>query len=162
MVQEFIQSALQEKFAEPEYAHLFLVEIEVLPTRIVHVFVDGDQGIGLDECVRISRYLEAKLDESALLGDDYTLEVSSPGVGSPMRLWRQFPKNIGRELSVKLKDEAKHAKGILKEVREDSLLLEYEEKIPVEGKKRAKKKIQIQTQVAKDAIEFATVKISFR
>lgn len=161
-VTEKLQELLTEKFAEPEFAHLFVTEIQTLPQGIVHIFMDSDTGVSLDHCVVISRFLEEKLDENGWLGDDYTLEVSSPGIDTPLRDRRQYPKNIGREVSVKTKDDYKNVKGTLKTVSDNGVMVEYEERIPIEGKPKAKKRITVQKELAWDNIEYTTVKISFK
>ena len=85
------------------------------------VLVDGDQGIGIDDCAAISRHLSKSLDDSAFIDDNYTLEVSTPGIDHPLKLKRQYTKNIGRNLTVKLQDRI--VEGKLSGVDDDKIEL---------------------------------------
>jgi ribosome maturation factor RimP len=91
MVESFLQGT--EKF---------LVEVLVKPGNRVYVFIDGDHGVTIDDCVRVSRMLENALDRET---EDFELNVSSAGADQPLRNPRQYPKNIGRSLHIKLADE---------------------------------------------------------
>jgi ribosome maturation factor RimP len=74
--------------------HLFLVDVKVLPGNKIEVFVDGDNGMGINECVEISRHIEGSLDRES---EDFSLVVSSPDATKPIKLGRQYLKHIGRE-----------------------------------------------------------------
>ncbi|MEM7297528.1 MAG: hypothetical protein AAF391_04595, partial [Bacteroidota bacterium] len=104
---------------------LFMVDVKVKGNegnQKVLVFVDGDNGISIDECGRISRYLGAELEETDLFSGKYTLEVSSPGLDFPLSLLRQYVKNIGRELSVET-NEGEKVEGKLKQVDNENIIL---------------------------------------
>ena len=128
---------LLELLAEPEYAHAFPVEINVLPGNRVEVFVDSDTGVDFALCRRVSRHLEAHLDETLLLGERYTLEVSSPGVSRPLQLPRQFGKHVGRTLRVKLDDE-RAVEGELVAADDEAITLREERVVRDERGKRRK------------------------
>lgn len=84
----------------------FLVEVQVVMMRNlpkIKVLIDSDAGISIDECGVLSRHFSKMVDES-LFTDDYELEVSSPGIGSPLVLERQYIKNIGKHLKVTARD----------------------------------------------------------
>ncbi|HET9486790.1 MAG TPA: ribosome maturation factor RimP [Chryseosolibacter sp.] len=106
----------------------FVVEALVLGKKIpkrVLITIDGDQGITIDDCADLSRKLSKEFDEHAFFGEEnYMLEVSTPGIDQPLKLKRQYYKNIGRSLRVKLQEST--AEGRLKEVREDQIILEQE------------------------------------
>jgi ribosome maturation factor RimP len=119
-----------------EHENLYLIEVKVLPGFKVQVFVDGDENITINQCASISRQLEAYLDEGDLVPDNYTLEVSSPGMTSPLLLPRQYKKRLGRTLEVTTGNGEKIL-GVLKEITEDGILLEDE--APVLSKTAAKK-----------------------
>lgn len=107
-----------------EDSTLFLVDLKIKPTNNVKVFIDGDNGVSIDVISKINRALYKKLEESALFpNDDFSLEVSSPGVDTPLKLYRQYPKNIGRNVKVTLVDDNVVA-GILKDVNEQEILVE--------------------------------------
>jgi ribosome maturation factor RimP len=146
--------------AQEGHEHLFLVEIKANKNKTIDVFVDSDAGLLLDEAAKMSRFLESHLDENLWFGDDYTLEVSSPGVGNPLKLKRQYHKNIGREVSVELLDSIKNAKGILQAVEEEAIVLTYTERITIEGTKK-KKNVELEQRVPFANIKKTVVKISF-
>ena len=106
---------------EPEF---FLVEVRIKPTNNVKVFIDGDKGIPVEKLVQLNRALYAQLEASALFPDgDFSLEVSSPGLDEPLKMHRQYLKNIGRKVEVTLLDGA-IKEGTLLAVTEDQLTLE--------------------------------------
>lgn len=157
MVQEKIEALIDEKFQEPEFADCFLIEIKLHSSNKLDVFIDSDSGITFAKCRRISRYLEQYLDEHQWLGEKYVLEVSSPGVDRPLRLLRQYKKNIGRKVEVSLQ-EGKPKEGILKAVNETGLFLE--EKVRVQEGKRKKTLVQ-ETEIPFEDIVKTIVKVSF-
>ncbi len=106
---------------QPQY---FLVEIKIKPTNNVKVFLDGDQGITIEKCISINRPLYKLIEEAKLFpNDDFSLEVSSPGLDEPLKLFRQYVKNVGRPVEVLLKDGQK-VEGKLVEVNESSMVVE--------------------------------------
>ena len=153
-----INDLLDIKFAEEEFADCFLVELKLHANNKLEVFIDSDTGITFDRCRRISRYLEAYLDENVWQGQKYTLDVSSPGVTRPLKFQRQYPKHIGRKLKVKLQ-EGEDLEGLLKEVHPDHITLE-QKIVEKEGKK--KKHLKIDKEVPFSEIEGALVQISFK
>ncbi len=76
---------------------LFLIDLKVGSDRAIKVVLDGDQGVSLKDCVAVSRMIEHNLDREA---EDFLLEVTSIGVGTPLTLARQYVKNVGRKLEV--------------------------------------------------------------
>ncbi len=106
---------------DPEY---FLVEVKIRPTNNIKVFLDGDKGIPIEKCVAYNRQLYKMLEETELFPtDDFSLEVSSPGLDEPLKLIRQYQKNTGRKVEVLLKDGVK-IEGLLKAVSETSVEVE--------------------------------------
>ncbi len=84
-------------------SHLFLVDIEQkIGSKKIIVFLDGDNGVTIDECRMLSKHLSGHLDELEYGDEAYILEVSSPGAENPLKLFRQYQKHIGRELKIKL------------------------------------------------------------
>ena len=125
--------SLVEKNLEEE-GH-FLVDVIISAKRgpkKVLVLIDGDNGITIDHCARLSRTLGQILDEGGMIDDNYVLEVSSPGVDHPITMHRQYRKNVGRDIKVSLKDGSE-ARGKLMEVEESGILLDREIK---KGKKK--------------------------
>lgn len=83
-----------------EEQNLFLVDVKIAGKAKVEVFADGDTGITISQCAEISRALEQHLDGSGLVSDNYTLDVSSPGMDNPLKVPRQYKKRIGRTLHI--------------------------------------------------------------
>jgi ribosome maturation factor RimP len=107
---------------------LFLVDIETkIGSSKISIFIDGDQGVDIPACQKLSRHLSDKLDEQNYGEEPYYLEVSSPGADSPLLKFRQYPKHIGRELFVKLKAETELT-GKLISVTEDTITIALKDK----------------------------------
>lgn len=108
---------------EKDPAH-FLVQVKVKPVNNIKIFVDGDQGVTIDACTRLNRALYKQIEEDGLFpDDDFSLEVSSAGVGEPLLMHRQYIKNIGRTVAV-AQNEGQLTEGELKEVTEEGITLE--------------------------------------
>jgi len=132
----------------------FLVEVRIKPTNNVKVFLDGDQGISIEKCVQVNRALYKQLEESGLFpGDDFSLEVSSPGLDEPLKLLRQYKKNIGRQVEILLQDGVKR-EGRLLEVSEDGIVVE-------ETKGKNKKKEVISHALLFDNIKTTKIQVVF-
>jgi ribosome maturation factor RimP len=152
-VEKRVAALVEEKIADrPE---LFLVEVKMLPNNKLIIHVDGDEGISIQDCVAISRHVGFHLEEENTIEQAYNLEVSSPGVGEPLKLIRQYNKNIGRTVSIKLKEGLKK-EGKLLEVTENNLLIEES------VKEKGKKAVTIQTDVPFNDILETTVLVSFK
>lgn len=111
--------------------------VEVLQSKkggLISVLIDGDEGVNIDECVRVNRYLSKKIDEE--IPDDFgafVVEVSSPGVDRPLKILRQYPQHIGRKLQFTLVDGQEKI-GVLLAVEKE--LITLEEEIKEKGKKK--------------------------
>ena len=113
------------KLLEGHPAH-FLVEVRIKPTNNVKVFIDGDQGVILSELITYNRKLYKELEESGLFPDgDFSLEVSSPGLDEPLKLVRQYKKNVGRYVEVTMSDATKK-EGRLIDTTADGIIIETE------------------------------------
>lgn len=110
----------------------FLVDVLVKPANRIFIFIDGDHGVTISDCAELSRYIESKFDRET---EDYELNVSSSGADHPIRLPRQYGKNIGRSLQVWLDDDTTVA-GQLESVDEDGIVIKTKEdkkkKLPAE------------------------------
>ena len=105
-------------------ADCFLVDVKVKPTNNFKIFLDADSGISIARCVGFNRALYKKIEEAGWFPEgDFSLEVSSPGLDEPLKMWRQYKKNIGRNVEVTLQDGGKIA-GKLLEVTEDGIVVE--------------------------------------
>src|SRR5215216_4950252 len=104
----------------------FLVEVRIKPTNNVKVFIDADEGVILSDLIEYNRKLYKQLEESGLFPNgDFSLEVSSPGLDEPLKLFRQYKKNIGRYVDVMLQDGSR-IEGKLIEATQDGILVETE------------------------------------
>ncbi len=134
-------------------ATVFLVDIKLKPGNNIQVFVDADNGLPLSKCIEYNRALYKRIEETGLFKDgDFALEISSPGLEEPLRLPRQYQKNIGRMVEVLLKDGRKI----------NGKLLLANEKITIEETKGKGKKQEILQHVfAPDEIKSTTIQIIF-
>lgn len=129
-----IQKLVEELLAE-DVAY-FLVDIRIKPTNNIRVYVDGDQGVTIEKCTQINRALYKRLEAAGWFPDgDFSLEVSSPGLDEPLKLYRQYVKNTGRPVEVLLLDGRK-IEGRLVSVSPEAI--EVEE---VRGKNKKKELI---------------------
>lgn len=136
---------------------VFLVEVSIkgkLGNQKIQVFIDGDQSVGIDECTSISRKLSDELEEMDIIEGKYTIEVSTPGADKPLKLIRQFPKHIGRELEVVTVENKKY---------HGELLNVIDEKIEVSIKStKVKKELNSETlRLSINEIENAKVVLRF-
>ena len=141
MIERLLSEALVERFKEEDLDDCFLVEIEIKQNDRVEVYIDSDSSLPIEKCRKTSRYLEKLIEENGWLGERYTLEVSSPGLDRPLKLMRQYLKNIGRKIRVISTDDTK-IEGKLKMVADNSLSVQKsdnnEVEIPFENIKTAK------------------------
>jgi len=135
---------LEQKIAEKvnellEDESHFLVDVSLSSHRIgtkLLILLDGDEGISIQSCAKVSRGLGRWIEEEELIESSYQLEVSSPGIDRSLRSQRQYNKNIGR--MVKFTDPTDITrKGLLKDVTEDGIRIE--EEVKQEGKKKTVK-----------------------
>jgi ribosome maturation factor RimP len=135
----------------------FLVDVIVKgykgPQKVL-VVIDSDKGVTIDECAHLSRELSKAFDETQLFTNSYMLEVSTPGLDQPLRLKRQYRKNIGRGIRV-VKTGQQFLEGKLIEVTDD--LIRVEQEI---GTGKAKEKVTIE--VPFSDIDKTFVLISFK
>lgn len=159
VIEEALVELLDRKFEEEPYTDCFLVDIQVKPNNRIEVYIDSDSGITFQTCQRISRYLEAAIEERDLLGPQYVLDVSSPGVGRPIKFYRQYPRNLGRIVELTVDDPELGTlvvSGKLLEVTTEQLTLEEEIR---EGKKKPRTEIRV---IPFDRVKKAVVKVSFK
>ena len=156
MIEHKIAESLKERFTQEDLNDCFLVEIKESPSNSkIEVFVDSDSTLTLKKCQIISRYLEKQIEENGWMPEKYLIEVSSPGVGNPLILRRQYVKNIGRKVEVKTND-GDTIKGKLTEVENDTLTIV--KAASGKGKKKVGEKI---FSISFDQIKTAKIKVSF-
>ncbi len=153
MDQDIVRKLVDEAVAEND--SLFLIDLSFLPSNKIKVIVDGDEGISLKECVRISRHVEHNLDREE---EDFALEVTSPDITQPLSVERQYRKNINRTL--KVKTEEGEIEGTLVDVNEEGISLRWKTREP---KPVGKGKVTVEKNatIAYQNIKEAKVKITF-
>ena len=154
-----IRKLARKGIATLEYDDCFVTEVQVNGNK-VEIFLDSDEGISFLKCRKVSREVEAVIDEKEWWEGRYTLEVSSAGIGRPLVSQRQYPKNIGRQMVVKTNGGEK-VKGELTAVDEEGITLTYEVIELVGQNKKKKKKVPKDHPIAWEAIEEAKIKASF-
>ena len=126
-----VSGIVNEWLEDKEY---FLVDVSVSPDDKIVVEIDHAEGVWIDDCVELSRFIESKLDREE---EDYELEVGSAGIGQPFKVLQQYLIHIGKEVEV-LTREGKKLEGVLKEANEENFTLTIQKKVKLEGVKRPK------------------------
>ncbi len=124
-----VKKIVDEWLADKDY---FLVDIMVSPDDKIVVEIDHADGVWIEDCVALSRYVEEHLSRDE---EDYELEVGSAGLGQPFKVPQQYVNFVGQEVEV-LDEDGKKYKGILKSVDGNDFVVTVQEKVKVEGKKR--------------------------
>jgi ribosome maturation factor RimP len=134
ILQSSITELINDKLEADGY---FFVNIEIKPSNDIIVFIDNDKGVSVDYCAEISRLIENSFDREI---EDFSLEVSSPGLGQPFKVLKQYKKNIGKEVEVFTNKKVKII-GILTDASEDYINIKDTKKVKVDGSN--KKELQI-------------------
>lgn len=124
-----VKQLVEQWLADKEY---FLVDVEISPDSRIVVEIDHADGVWIEDCVELSRFIEEHLNRDE---EDYELEVGSAGLGQPFKVPQQYVNFIGKEVEVLDKDGKKY-KGTLKSVDGNDFVVTVNEKVKVEGKKR--------------------------
>lgn len=128
---ELIANLVEQKTGNTRY---FLVDVSVTNDNVISVEIDADEGVDIDFCVELSRFIESNLDRES---EDFELNVGSAGLTSPFKVQRQYQKNIGQQVEVIVADGSKH-KGELVSVDNDTFSIDETLMIRKEGDKRKK------------------------
>ena len=148
------QKLVDEWLQDQEY---FLVDIEISPDNRIVVEIDHADGVWIEDCVALSRYIEERLSRD---DEDYELEVGSAGLGQPFKVPQQYVNFVGKEVEV-LDADGKKVKGILKAVDGNDFTVGVEEKVKVEGKKRPVKQ-EVDHVFQMDKVKYTKYIISFK
>ena len=111
---------------------MFVVECTCSPSNEVELLIDSDSSVSIDACVALNRAIDAEFDRDV---EDFSLMVASAGIGSELRVLRQYLKLVGRPVEVLLRNGVKLL-ATLDAADEESITLSYDEKVAVEGRKR--------------------------
>lgn len=145
---------VDEWLAGKEY---FLVEVTVSPDDKIVVEIDHKEGVWIEDCVELSRYIESRLNREE---EDYELEVGSAGIGQPFKVLQQYRNHIGEEVEV-LKKDGRKLCGVLKDADEQHFILTTQKKVKPEGAKRLRMEQEDET-FAYDEIKYTKYLISFK
>ncbi|MEG9327133.1 ribosome assembly cofactor RimP [Salinimicrobium catena] len=124
MLREKVENLLQEAFEENK--SLFLIELNIDNANHISVVIDGDNGVSVNDCIAVSRKIEHNLDRDE---EDFSLDVASAGVSQPLKMPRQYRKNIGRKLAVTTV-EGEKIEGNLVEMEGDKITLQWKAREP--------------------------------
>ncbi|MDD3668083.1 MAG: ribosome assembly cofactor RimP [Bacteroidales bacterium] len=144
---EKVQSVVNQ---ELEGTDLFLVDLKIGKDNKISVFIDGDNGVTIQNCIDLSRKIESNFDREV---EDFELSVFSSGVGEPLKLNRQYKKNIGRNIEVITNEEGEKIVG--------ELLIVDEEKIVVKVQPKKKKDPIVEKEILIDNIKESKIIILF-
>ena len=126
-----VTAIAEEWLADKDY---FLVDASVTSDNKIVVEIDHAEGVWIDDCVQLSRFIEARLDREK---EDFELEVGSAGIGQPFKVLRQYQNHVGKEVEV-LTADGKKLSGTLKAVDDNGFTLTVSQKVRLEGMKRPK------------------------
>ncbi|MGP1991184.1 ribosome assembly cofactor RimP [Zobellia laminariae] len=145
MLKSKVEALLNDALEED--GSLFLIDFSILADNTIRVVLDGDEGVTVQDCVRISRAIENELDSEEY---DFSLEVTSSGAASPLVMPRQYVKNIGRKLAVRT--QGGEFEGNLTGTNDEGIVLEWKAREP---KPTGKGKVTVQK---KEQINFSDIK----
>ena len=143
-VADLLNKALEER------PSLFLIDFSISSANKITVTLDGDNGVNLQDCIDVSRAIEHNLDREE---EDFSLEVASGGASSPLKMPRQFKKNIGRTLSIKTATETIEAE--ITGANEEFIVLEWQAREPKKigkGKETVQKRLELPYGDIKEAV----------
>jgi ribosome maturation factor RimP len=155
MIDKNIVKGLVEEWLEgKEY---FLVDVEISNDNKIVVEIDHADGVWIEDCVELSRYIEERLSRD---DEDYELEVGSAGLGQPFKVPQQYVNFVGKEVEV-LDGDGKKVKGVLKSVDGNDFVVTVREKVKEEGKKRPVL-IDVDKSFQMDQVKYTKYLISFK
>ena len=155
MIDKKLLITLAEEYLET--SDNYLIDVVINTGNVISIEIDNDNGVSIDDCVALSRYLESKFDREE---EDFELTVGSAGLTSPFKTQRQYQKNIGNEVEVLTKKGIKLS-GILKEVSDDNFIVTISKKERAEGAKR-KTEVNEDLQFGYEEIKYTKYLIRFK
>lgn len=149
-----VRSIVEEWLDGKEY---FLVDIEISPDDRIVVEIDHADGVWIEDCVELSRFIEDHLSRDE---EDYELEVGSAGLGQPFKVAQQYHCFVGKDVEV-LDADGKKYKGVLKAVEGNDFTVTVQEKQKVEGKKRPQL-VETEYTFQMDKVKYTKYLINFK
>lgn len=155
MIDKNVVTRIVEEWLEGK--DYFLVDVTVTPDDKIVVEIDHAEGVWIDDCVDLSRYIESKLNREV---EDYELEVGSAGIGQPFKVLQQYIIHIGKEVEVQDEDGKKWT-GVLVDANESNFTITVQTKVKPEGAKRPKL-VEQNVTFTYDEIKYTKYLISFK
>ena len=152
-----IKKVIEIAERELEGTDMFVVECKASPMGEIELLIDSDTAVKLEDCAALNRAIEAELDRDV---EDYSLMVASAGIGSELKLLRQYRKILGSSVEVLLKDGIKIL-AKLDDANDEGIAISYEEKQAVEGKKR-KVTVEVTKEYKWDEIKYVKEYLDFK
>lgn len=149
-----VKNIVEDWLRDKEY---FLVDIQISDGDHIVVEIDHADGVWIDDCVELSKYIESRLSRDE---EDYELEVGSAGLGQPFKVPQQYENYVGKQVEVE-DSEGKKVRGILKSVGSNDFVVAVSEKVKVEGKKRPVK-MDVDHTYQMDKVKYTKYLISFK
>jgi ribosome maturation factor RimP len=157
LVVKLVEERLGDLVAQDVDNEMFVVDVSVSANNDIVVHVDSMKGMTIEQCISVSRNVEHNLDREE---EDFSLQVSSPGLNRPFKVLKQYEKYTGKEIEVLTEDETK-LEGLLKSMNDEGIVLETSKREKVEGHK--KKQLVVKEHNLKyDEIKSAKAVISFK
>lgn len=150
LVENIVKEWLQGK-------NYFLVDITVSPDDKIVVEIDHAEGVWIEDCVELSRFIESKLNREE---EDFELEVGSAGIGQPFKVLQQYKNHVGKEVETLMKDGRKMT-GVLKMADENHFVITAAKKVKMEGAKRPQL-VEEDVDLNYDEIKYTKYLISFK
>jgi ribosome maturation factor RimP len=151
MLEQQLKEIVERRLPDESYFLTEIVAKQAGPKTKISIFLDGDRGIDIDVCAQVSRQVGKDLEDMELMKHPYTLMVSSPGLDRPLKLPRQYRRNLGKTVKIKLLDQ-QFIEGVLSEVKDNSVVVEN---------KNTKKKPSTEENIPFAEIETTHVLVTF-
>ena len=149
---ELITSLVNEWLNDNDY---FLVDVSVSPDMNITVEIDHKDGVWIEDCVELSKFIESKLNRDE---EDFELEVGSAGIGQPFKVAKQYENHIGDEVEVL--SQGKKIRGVLKAVADREFTVTVTEKQKLEGQKKAQM-VEVDRTFSMDDVNYCKYLIKF-
>ncbi|WP_034259648.1 ribosome assembly cofactor RimP [Altibacter lentus] len=150
MMREKVTQLLEQALEKNK--SLFLIDYSISEANHIRVILDGDKGVSVEDCIAVSREIEHNLDREEV---DFSLEVMSAGVSEPLKLPRQYKKNVGRTLKLRTKDDNAF-EGTLVSATEEAITLQWKAREP---KPVGKGKVTVQKETVLPYKDIAEAKV---
>lgn len=154
ITKEHIESLVTEFISG---TNVFLVEITISSSNVIHVSIDEDSGVTIETCVALSRKIEESLNRDE---EDFELTVASAGLSEPFKVYKQYQKNIGKLVSVLTSDGKKYI-GTITKVAPEGIAILCEETVKL-GPKGKKKKVETELELSFSNIKKTLIEIIFK